>query len=1539
LGRKVTKKILRIALIVIGAFLALDLLVVGLIFVPPIQQMVVDKVTEVISEKLQSRISVDKIYLSPTLKLTAEGFTIYDHHDEPMIAAAKLRSRLIGLNLSPMCVSLGETQGDQARVVLHKYLGEKDINISIWAKKLSNKEKEKKPFTLKFRSIDLTNTYFLLQDDNKRRNDGTTDIDYAYFEFTDIDWHLKNFLLNGSDISAHFDHLSYNQYTGFQLVNLSGDFKIGPGGMDLKDAVLVTPSSHLFLDLAFQYDTWQDYGEFLDSINIVADVRTSTFDMGTLACFASATRGMNDTLVFSCQVNGPVNHLKVSDLQANFKENTHLAGDVELINITDFFHSEIHAHLPNNQIDVNELSAFKLPKGNPIPVPDMLKTMALASVDIDFNGFVSDGFDARIALNSGSENLVAELVTEKRRDDGTINYMADVSTTGINLGKLLKKQDLLGRVILQAEADGSVNMKNFAKSLDLSMKADIKQIDFKRYPLRGIHLQGDMYGQNFSARLRSTDPNFKMQAETKVNFKKAMPSYLLSASIDKISPSAIFASLPPMDSVRAAGIDKFVYYVQQHPEVEFHVDSIYWDLYGKGFRQLSGNIFIDGLSYQQDSKLLDMERIRLVVLNNGESQIYRFTSDLVNAGIATNYDILDIPKALTDIAYNYCGNLLPKREEIHEKKDDETQFMDIDVSTNNVEPILQMFLPNIKVSNGSTVRVATTSEHENDHISFSVPQFTLKNTLEVNNVEIKGIQQDSGIIKLEGSVAKTVIGENGTFIINGVNINSLVGNNELELQLQWHDIENLSSQPSDITAEIHFPSSKHISIRSTESNIYVKDNLYHFNSDHLIEIEGNRIAFDNLEFGGLGHKIHLNGRIQEGDDSLVAMVENLDLEIVNQILKSSKMAMAGNLSANVQMHTIREKRVLFGGTMVNGFKFNDEEFGTLYAAAAAPTGENVLFEGGIIPTAAFPKDANINNYGYNEFKNQKDINIHLNGNFNIEKKELHATANMDTLKLGIIAPFLSSFSHILKGDASGKIDFVLNPDSIYFEGKALVKEAQLGIKALNTVYTLKNQTIDFTKDGFEFNQVLLQDKFGNTGTLQGYVHHKKFNDFDLNLAIKTSRLLILNTKQTTDNPFYGDAFVSGDVAIYGNTEKLYLAGNNLRTEKGTKFGLPISFADKASDSDIITFKERPSISEDGEQIDETANKQTASSSGMEMDFNFVLDVTPAADILLDLDLSAFGGAVKTSGEGKIHFTYNTKSDINLLGDVKLRSGSFMMTFADIITKKFELIDGGVVTFPGSLNDIAINVKAGYTTTASLADLAAYQNVSTRRTIVKTYLKFNGTLNDPAAIDFAFDLPNATSDMKTLFYSAIDTTNLQSRTEQFFSLVMLGKFSNSNAGFTGNGIGNTSINVLTNSLSNFISQQLKYVDLDFQYQNANAGQTAQYSVSASTSLFNDRTVIEGYFGYAEGKQTTSNSNNQFIGDFSIEQKLNEQGTWRVKVFNVTNQDELRSSSHTNQYAQGVAVIYKQDFNNRQDLADSFKRVKKEKKKKKETVNEQ
>ena len=376
--------------------------------------------------------------------------------------------------------------------------------------------------------------------------------------------------------------------------------------------------------------------------------------------------------------------------------------------------------------------------------------------------------------------------------------------------------------------------------------------------------------------------------------------------------------------------------------------------------------------------------------------------------------------------------------------------------------------------------------------------------------------------------------------------------------------------------------------------------------------------------------------------------------------------------------------------------------------------------------------------------------------------------------------------------------------------------------------------------------------------------------------------------------------------------------------------LPVTFADRTTESDVITFKVDPSrmVMEEEKEVKK---------SSTEMDFDFSFDITPSAVVELDLDLSAFTGKLRANAAGPLQLTYNSHDNLNLYGHAVLSSGTFLMTIKDLITKKFSLSPGGTVIFDGPINNMVLNASAVYSTTASLSDLisAEMTNASLRRLPVKAYLNLSGKFMENPGIGFSFELPNSTTELSSLFYSAIDTTNSQNMIEQFFSLLVLGKFQ-ANKEFattttsTTPDLGQSGIGILTSTVSNFLSKQFNNLNINLNYQNADLEHAAEYSVAASTSLFNNRTLIEGNVGYADDKYNSGNSST-FIGDFSIEQKLNEAGTWRVKVFNVTNQYNQLTS--TNPYAQGVALIYKQDFNTGKDIAESFKVKKKDKNKKK------
>ena len=146
-------------------------------------------------------------------------------------------------------------------------------------------------------------------------------------------------------------------------------------------------------------------------------------------------------------------------------------------------------------------------------------------------------------------------------------------------------------------------------------------------------------------------------------------------------------------------------------------------------------------------------------------------------------------------------------------------------------------------------------------------------------------------------------------------------------------------------------------------------------------------------------------------------------------------------------------------------------------------------------------------------------------------------------------------------------------------------------------------------------------------------------------------------------------------------------------------------------------------------------------------------------------------------------------------------------------------------------------------------------------------------------------------------------------------------------------------MLTNQLSNWLSQLSDDFDVGLNYTQGGAGTSDELEVALSTQLFNNRVSINtnvGVGGVSETSQAEQSSANKIVGDVEIEVKLNKKGSFKGKVFNRTNKRSEFSNDQT-LYTQGVGVLYRKEFNTFGELLTNiwesitFKKKRKDKKK--------
>jgi len=130
------------------------------------------------------------------------------------------------------------------------------------------------------------------------------------------------------------------------------------------------------------------------------------------------------------------------------------------------------------------------------------------------------------------------------------------------------------------------------------------------------------------------------------------------------------------------------------------------------------------------------------------------------------------------------------------------------------------------------------------------------------------------------------------------------------------------------------------------------------------------------------------------------------------------------------------------------------------------------------------------------------------------------------------------------------------------------------------------------------------------------------------------------------------------------------------------------------------------------------------------------------------------------------------------------------------------------------------------------------------------------------------------------------------------------------------LASTQINALLNKISEGYRMNVNLESDDY------SGQfSGEFGVSKG--FLDDRLLISGSFGV--GTQKTANvsnegmsSQNTLIGDVKVEYLLNEKGTFRMNVFNESNNHTVLQNEGRGQFTQGVGVSYKEDFHTLEDF---------------------
>jgi len=252
-------------------------------------------------------------------------------------------------------------------------------------------------------------------------------------------------------------------------------------------------------------------------------------------------------------------------------------------------------------------------------------------------------------------------------------------------------------------------------------------------------------------------------------------------------------------------------------------------------------------------------------------------------------------------------------------------------------------------------------------------------------------------------------------------------------------------------------------------------------------------------------------------------------------------------------------------------------------------------------------------------------------------------------------------------------------------------------------------------------------------------------------------------------------------------------------------------------------------------------------------------------------------------------------------------GKYNFYIENVYGKEFIVDKNSKITWDGSPFDANLSLVATYKIKkANIYNL----------TLDEKYLNTNLPVNCKILIYNKLMKPDITFDVKipekgNISHEMINGLPQDEINKQFLSLLLFGSFIPLPGLVKEQEIeSNYEIKVgeiLASQLGSLVSMLSNNFEVDFKYNQKGVKNSDEIEVDFSTSILDDRILINGNVAKGEYR----NSTNNIVGDFEAEIKLSKEGKLKLKVFNKSNRN---ITDDKGPYTQGISIFYKRNFNN-------------------------
>lgn len=1498
--RRIVNILAKMVSAIVLALIFLPLLVALLFEIPAVQNFVAREATEIISRKLGTRISIDRVDIGLFYRVSLDGFYVEDFQRDTLLYAGRLDARIKSLGLFGGGLVFSRAELSDARFCLRE-TPDGEMNIKQVVDKLSKKDKARAEgkFRLEIERLETDGLDFCME--RLEHRNPSYGVDFADMHLIDIRAELKNFTIDGPVIHTDIGRLAMRERSGFVVEDLAGCLCIANGCIDIREGHIRTAKSNIELpSLSLIGLDWALYKNFVEEVDITAQVVNTTLSSDDIAYFSPKMKDWHLTLTdVNADVSGPVADMSGSLRSVRTGADTKLSVDFAAQGLPDVgkghFKADI-SELTTSAADVDRLAAALTGKNLPDEVLRIAKNAGKIGLTGKFDGTLTAfAADAALATEIGGATCLLQVSSLR---DGCRGVLGDVKTSSLQLGELLEN-DLLGPLSLNVHVNGELSSEHS----DAEVSGEILRLGINGYDYDSLRMKGHLVNREFNGLIEARDRNLRFDFRGLLDLNdEQRPRYDFALDLEEANLAALGVNRRDSVSVLAARIAARAV--------------------GRTLDDLNGIIFVRDVSYRYNDRELAADSVVIVGRNSLSDKFIRLRSDFVDADYEGKTSYKEVFAYLQQRFRDYVPTLdggpgwQAQHPDTVELADGYSQLT---VNVRKINPLVNAVSPGLQIADGSQLLLRINPA--NDKLSFeAASDYIERGRMLVTRLNLDAHNRGDSLV----FAASTEDLYLNSFHMSRVGMSGGAKDNKLEL------ITDFADTIGDVSGRIGFrsefargrgPAGRQIDLRLTPSYISRGEKTWNIYTDG-ITADTSRIRIDRFRMVNAGQQLLLDGVVSRRlQDSVQLTLHNFELAPFSQFTSSMGYRVDGRTNGSATMKAVLGAGEVQADIVVDSISINDLAVPSIWLRSRWDFIQN---RAGIL------------------VQQRENLDTLVRGFYAPSQKRYYARATLDAVELSALDPLLKGVVERTGGNADVDIALRGSGKEANLSGQIAVRDFTTTVDFTQVTYTMPRAVIEVKNNHLIAEGVPLYDPEKNEGLFSIDLNLEHLSNIFYSVKVLPKELMVLNTTSKDNDLFYGRIFASGSATIAGSKGgvKMDIVAT---TEGDSEFYMPLSGQSNAKTADFVTFVTP-------EQIDTTdylvrkkllfqQQGRKKEAAGSTMDITMALNVQDNTAFQLVIDPTV-GSALKGRGNGMLNLHINPGNGIfNMYGDYTLIEGSFLFSLQNIITKKFIIESGSMIQWTGEPVDARLDINAVYklktslqpllnTVTASSDDDQSGSRISDRSVPVDCKIHIGGRLSNPQ-LDFSVVVPVTDIETQAAVASVLNTQEAQA--QQFISLVALGTFSNSGSANIGASSGvATGLEMLTNQLTNWFSTDDYRIILNYRAGSEMTGDEVDFGFS--TNLINNRLLVEVEGNYIiDNKQAVSNNVSNFMGEAHVTWLIDKSGNLRLKAFTQTID---RFDENQGLQEPGIGISYKEDFNNFKDLKqrirDRFTNKKRQKK---------